>query len=314
MGCLVTVATVLVRRKRHQQERQRDRDAAARILDEARGEADAIRRKGETERKEAEIKAKDDLLRARGEFEDEVRETRKDLQSLERRLLGREEALDKRLEGLDNRESGLSNREGAIERKEQALEEKDAESQRLVDEAKQRLEIVAGISREEAKKSLMEEMFEEARYDSAKRVRLMEEQAKAEADREAKKVIALAIARLAGDFVTERTVSVVSLPNDEMKGRIIGREGRNIRALEAATGIDLIVDDTPESVIISGHNPIRREIARMSLETLISDGRIHPGRIEDVVRRSEREMDEVIKEAGQKRSSTWACMAFIPSW
>lgn len=300
LGCLLTVAVLLVRRKQHRQERQRERDAAAHILEEARGEADAIRRKGETEWKEAEIKAKDELLRTRTEFENEVRETRRDLQSLERRLLSREEVLDKRLEGLENRESGLSNREGTIERKEQALEEKEVEARSLVDEAKQRLEIVAGISREEAKKSLMEEMFEEARHDSAKRIRLMEEQAKGEADREAKKVIALAIARLAGDFVTERTVSVVSLPTDEMKGRIIGREGRNIRALEAATGIDLIVDDTPESVIISGHNPIRREIARMSLETLISDGRIHPGRIEEVVRRSEKEMDDVIKEAGQK--------------
>ena len=230
--------------------------------------------------KEAEIQGKDGILQARSEFENEMRETRRDLQGLERRLLTREEVLDKRLEGLEKRETSLSNREGAIEKKEHALDETEAESQRLVDEARRQLEFVAGISREEAKKTLMEEMVEEARHDSAKRIRLMEEQVKAEADREAKKMIALAIARLAGDFVTERTVSVVSLPNDEMKGRIIGREGRNIRALEAATGIDLIVDDTPESVIISGHNPIRREIARLSLETLIADGRIHPGRIE----------------------------------
>ena len=262
-------------------------------MDEARREAVAIR-------KEAEIQGKDGILQARSEFENEMKETRRDLQGLERRLLTREEVLDKRLEGLEKRETSLSNREGAIEKKENALDETEAESQRLVDEARRQLEFVAGISHEEAKKTLMEEMVEEARHDSAKRIRLMEEQVKAEADREAKKMIALAIARLAGDFVTERTVSVVSLPNDEMKGRIIGREGRNIRALEAATGIDLIVDDTPESVIISGHNPIRREIARLSLETLIADGRIHPGRIEEVVRRSEREIDEIIKEAGQK--------------
>ena len=293
VGCLLTVGVFLIRRKQHRLQSELDRNTAERILDEARREAGAIRQ-------DAEIEAKDGILKARAEFEDDIRETRRDLQSLERRLLAREEVLDKRLEGLENRETGLSNREGAIEKKEHAVGEKEMETQRLVDEAKQRLEIVAGISREEAKKSLMEEMFEEARYDSAKRIRVMEEQARAEADREAKKMIALAIARLAGDFVTERTVSVVSLPNDEMKGRIIGREGRNIRALEAATGIDLIVDDTPESVIISGHNPIRREIARMSLETLISDGRIHPGRIEEVVRRCEREIDDVIKEAGQK--------------
>lgn len=293
LGCLLTVAVLLVRRKQRQLQRELDRNTAARILDEARREADAVR-------KEAEIQARDDALLARSEFENDMRETRRDLQALERRLLTREEVLDKRLESIEKREDGLTHREGAIEKKRQSVDEMESEARRLVDEAKRQLEAVAGTSREEAKKSLMEEMVQEARYDSAKRIRIMEEQAKAEADREAKKVIALAIARLAGDFVTERTVSVVSLPNDEMKGRIIGREGRNIRALEAATGIDLIVDDTPESVIISGHNPIRREIARLSLETLISDGRIHPGRIEDVVRRSEREMDEVIKEAGQK--------------
>ena len=293
VGCLLTVVVLLVRRRQRQLQAELDRNTAARILDEARREADAIR-------KESEIQAKDGMLRARSEFEEEIRETRRDLQTLERRLLSRDEVLDKRLESLEKRETGLSNREGAIEKKEQGLDEQEAESRRLVDEAKRQLEIVAGISREEAKKALMEEMVEEARHDSARRIRLMEEEAKADADREAKKMIALAIARLAGDFVTERTVSVVSLPNDEMKGRIIGREGRNIRALEAATGIDLIVDDTPESVIISGHNPIRREIARLSLETLIADGRIHPGRIEEVVRRSEKEIDEVIKEAGQK--------------
>lgn len=293
LGCLLTVVVLLVRRKQRQLQRELDRNTAARILDEARREADAVR-------KEAEVQARDEALLARSEFENDMRETRRDLQALERRLLTREEVLDKRLESIEKREDGLTHREGAIEKKRQSVDEMESEARRLVDEAKRQLEAVAGTSREEAKKSLMEEMVQEARYDSAKRIRIMEEQAKAEADREAKKVIALAIARLAGDFVTERTVSVVSLPNDEMKGRIIGREGRNIRALEAATGIDLIVDDTPESVIISGHNPIRREIARLSLETLISDGRIHPGRIEDVVRRSEREMDEVIKEAGQK--------------
>lgn len=293
VGCLLTVVVLLVRRKQRQLQVELDRNTASRILDEARREADAIR-------KESEIQAKDGILRARSEFEDEIRETRRDLQALERRLLSREEVLDKRLESLEKRETGLSNREGAIEKKEQVLDEREAESVRLVEEAKRQLEIVAGISREEAKKALMEEMVEEARHDSARRIRLLEEQAREDADREAKKMIALAIARLAGDFVTERTVSVVSLPNDEMKGRIIGREGRNIRALEAATGIDLIVDDTPESVIISGHNPIRREIARLSLETLIADGRIHPGRIEEVVRRSEKEIDEIIKEAGQK--------------
>ena len=293
VGCLLTVGVLVIRGRQRRLQAELDRSTAERILAEARREADAIV-------KDAEIQARDGKLQARSEFENEIKETRRELQTLERRLLTREEVLDKRLESLENRETGLANREGAIEKKQQALDQKDVEAQRLVEDAKRQLEIVAGLSREEAKKSLMEEMVEDARHDSARRIRLMEEQAKEEADREAKKMIALAIARLAGDFVTERTVSVVSLPNDEMKGRIIGREGRNIRALEAATGIDLIVDDTPESVIISGHNPIRREVARLSLETLIADGRIHPGRIEEVVRRSEREIDEIIKEAGQK--------------
>ncbi|MCY4486292.1 MAG: ribonuclease Y [Deltaproteobacteria bacterium] len=293
IGCVAVAAAWWIRWKLHERQESHDRNTAARVLEEARREAGAIL-------KDANIEAKDKALKARSEFENEIREARKDLQLGERRLQSREEVLDKRLESLEKRETGLTNREGLIDRREQGLEEKETETQRLLDEASRQLEIVAGISREEAKKVLMEEMVEEARHDSARRIRLMEDQARTEADREAKKMIALAIARLAGDFVAERTVSVVSLPNDEMKGRIIGREGRNIRALEAATGIDLIVDDTPESVIVSGHNPIRREIARLSLETLISDGRIHPGRIEEVVRRSEREIDEVIKEAGQK--------------
>jgi len=293
LGVGLTVAFVLIRRVQRKLQIDLERSTSVRVLEEARKEADAVRR-------EAEIQAKDSVLQARSEFEKEMRETRRDLQNLEKRLLTREEGLEKRLDGLEKREAGLINRETTVEKKDRAVEEKMAETERLTEDARRQLEIVAGMSREEAKKSLVDQMVEEATYDSAKRIRVVEEQAKAEADRRAKKVIALAIARLAGDFVTERTVSVVALPSDEMKGRIIGREGRNIRALEAATGIDLIVDDTPESVIISGHNPIRREIARLSLEKLISDGRIHPGRIEEVVRRSEQETDEVIKEAGQK--------------
>lgn len=266
---------------------------AARIIEEAKKEAATVK-------KEAEIQSRDSLSQARTDLEKELRETRRELQALERRLTNKEEGLDKRIEMAEKREGDLAKREASIKGKERSAEEKTGECDRLMDEARRQLEHVAGLTREEAKKSLIDQMVEEARHESAKKIRVVEEEAREEASRRGQKIVALAIERLAGDFVAERTVSVVHLPSDELKGRIIGREGRNIRALEAATGIDLIVDDTPESVIISGHNPIRREIARLSLEKLISDGRIHPGRIEEVVRKAEQDVEEVMREAGQK--------------
>lgn len=293
LGGLVSSSIFLFRRKQRQIQIELERSTAARIIEEAQKEASAIRREGE-------IQAKDSILKSRVEFEKEVRETRREVQELERKLFRAEESLDKRIDKVEKRGEELEKLEASVRGREKALEGKEAECKRLIDDARRQLEQVAGMSREEARGNLIEQMVEEARYQSAKRIRLVEEQAKEEADQKAKKIVTLAIERLAGDFVTERTVSVVHLPNDDMKGRIIGREGRNIRALEAATGIDLIVDDTPESVIISGHNPIRREIARMSLEKLISDGRIHPGRIEEVVRKAEQEVEESIREAGQK--------------
>lgn len=293
LGGLVFSSIFLFRRKQRQIQIELERSTAARTIEEAQKEASAIRREGE-------IQAKDGILKSRVEFEKEVRETRREVQELERKLFRAEESLDKRIDKVEKRGAELEKLEASVRGREKALEGKEAECKRLIDDARRQLEQVAEMSREEARRNLIEEMVEEARHISAKRIRLVEEQAKEEADQKAKKIVTLAIERLAGDFVTERTVSVVHLPNDDMKGRIIGREGRNIRALEAATGIDLIVDDTPESVIISGHNPIRREIARMSLEKLISDGRIHPGRIEEVVRKSEQEVDEAIREAGQK--------------
>lgn len=293
LGGLVFSSIFFFRRKQRQIQIELERSTAARIIEEAKKEASAIRREGE-------IQAKDSILKSRVEFEKEVRETRREVQELERKLFRAEESLDKRMDKVEKRGAELEKLDASVRGREKALEGKEAECKRLIDDARSQLEQVAGMSREEARKNLIEQMVEEARYQSAKRIRLVEEQAKEEADQKAKKIVTLAIERLAGDFVTERTVSVVHLPNDDMKGRIIGREGRNIRALEAATGIDLIVDDTPESVILSGHNPIRREIARMSLEKLISDGRIHPGRIEEVVRKAEQEVEESIREAGQK--------------
>lgn len=293
LGGLVFSSIFLFRRKQRQIQIELERSTAARIIEEAQKEASAIRREGE-------IQAKDSILKSRVEFEKEARETRREVQELERKLFRAEESLDKRIDKVEKRGTELEKLEASVRGRDKALEGKEAECKRLIGDARRQLEQVAEMSREEARKNLIEQMVEEAKYEAAKRIRLVEEQAKEEADQKAKKIVTLAIERLAGDFVTERTVSVVHLPNDDMKGRIIGREGRNIRALEAATGIDLIVDDTPESVIISGHNPIRREIARMSLEKLISDGRIHPGRIEEVVRKSEQEVDEAIREAGQK--------------
>lgn len=293
IGVLLALGIVWVRRKQQRAEIELAENAGARIIEEAKKDAAAIK-------KEAEIQARDSLIKEKMDFEKEVRETRRELQAFEKRLVSKEEALDKRIDSVEKRDGELGRRDAALRSREKSIEDKAAECDRQVDEARKQLEQVAGMTREEAKKNLIDQMVEEAKHDSAKRIRVIEEGAKEEAVRKSQKIIALAIERLAGDFVAERSVTVMPLPNDELKGKIIGREGRNIRALEAATGIDLIVDDTPETVVISGHNPIRREIARLSLEKLISDGRIHPGRIEEVVRKSEQELEEAIREAGQK--------------
>jgi len=292
-GILLSFGIVWVRAKQARAETEAAQKTAARILEEAKKDASTIK-------KEAELHAKDSVLKERAELEKEVRDTRRELQNQERRLISKEEGIDKRLESLDKRESELGRRDQGLKARDKSLDEQAAVCERQVDEARKQLEQVAGLTREEAKRNLIDQMVEEAKHESAKRIRVIEEEAKEEAVRKGQKIVALAIERLAGDFVAERSVTVFPLPNDELKGKIIGREGCNIRALEAATGIDLIVDDTPETVVISGHNPIRREIARLSLEKLVSDGRIHPGRIEEVVRKSEQELDEAIKEAGQK--------------
>jgi ribonuclease Y len=293
VGLLIAGIVAFVRSKQARMETDAAKNSAARIVEEAKKDASAIK-------KEAEIHAKDSVLRERAEFEKEVRETRREMQNQEKRLISKEEGIDKRIEGVDKRESELLRREQSLKSREKNIEEKAADCDRQIDEARRQLEQVAGLIREEAKKNLIDQMVDEAKHESAKRIRVIEEEAREEAVRKGQKIVALAIERLAGDFVAERSVTVFPLPNDELKGKIIGREGRNIRALEAATGIDLIVDDTPETVVISGHNPIRREIARLSLEKLVSDGRIHPGRIEEVVRKSEQEIEEAIREAGQK--------------
>src|SRR5579884_389270 len=280
-----------------QREQARDVAATAEKAEELIKDAQA---RSELLIKEAEVKAKDLTIGARAEAERESRERRRELTALESKLQAREETFEKRVEAFERREAELNRRDQNLKAREKSLADKEAERQALIDEARSKLEAVAGLTREEAKRTLIDEMVAQARHDGAKHIRVVEEEAREEAERRAKRIISIAIERLAGEFVTERTVAVLPLPNDEMKGRIIGREGRNIRAIEAATGVDIIIDDTPEAVVISCHNPIRREIARVAMEQLISDGRIHPGRIEEVVRKAEQRVEESIREAGQR--------------
>jgi len=268
-------------------------EAAAKLLEDAKRESETIIR-------EAAIQAKDVVYQAKADFEKETTDKRRDLQSLEKRVQQKEENLDKKINLFDQRELEFSKKEQGLVSKEQAIAQKAEKVEQLIEEQKKQLEVISGMTASEAKSILMEQMENEAKLDAAKKIKLIEEEARETADKKSKEIISLAIQRYAGEYVAERTVSVVPLPSDEMKGRIIGREGRNIRALEAATGIDLIIDDTPEAVILSGFNPVRREVARIALEKLISDGRIHPGRIEDVVHKAEEEVELAIKEAGEQ--------------
>jgi ribonucrease Y len=293
LGILVFVLIDRTRRARTASEQASANETAARMVEEARKEADALR-------KEAELRAKDLVLQGKSEAERDAREQRRELSVVEKRVAQKEEAADRKSEALASREADLARREESFKERDRTIEAKQAEVTALVDAVRRKLEETAGMTRDEAKRSLVEQMTEEARGEAAKQIRQIESEAREEADRRAKKIVSIAIERLAGEFVADRTVSVVALPSDDMKGRIIGREGRNIRAIEAATGVDLIIDDTPEAVVISCHNPIRRELARLALDRLISDGRIHPGRIEEVVRKAEQELEESIREAGQR--------------
>ncbi len=262
--------------------------------------ADESRMKAANLLKEAQLEAKDKLLKMKGEFDAETRETRTELKKQENRLFQKEENLERKNEQLEKREHDVNRKESEISVLEISLKKKDEQYSDMIEEQRRQLEKISGLTAEQAKELLLRAMENEARHDAARLVKKIEGEAKEEADKKAKKIIATAVQRYSGDFVAERTVSVVQLPNDEMKGRIIGREGRNIRAIEAATGVDLIIDDTPEAVILSGFNPIRREIARISLQRLIADGRIHPARIEDVVKKVVQEVDNTIKEAGEQ--------------
>jgi len=278
------------RLKRHRADAE---SVAARIREEAGAEAERLKR-------EAELEGREEAYRAREEWEREEARRREDLERAEQRIEERRSALDRKYDLLDAKERQLAERESALDARTAELQARDEATARLEQEARARLEALAGMSSEEAVKRLMQGLEEEARARAANMIREIKENAKRDAEREARNIVALAIQRIAADHTAESTVSVVSLPSDEMKGRIIGREGRNIRAFEQATGIDVIIDDTPEAVILSGFDPIRRETARLALEKLVADGRIHPGRIEEVVEKSRKEVEEGMLQAAEE--------------
>jgi ribonuclease Y len=297
MGLILLAAGLLIGFFLHQ------KLAAARIRlaeQNTREVVEEAKKKAEALKKEAEIQAKDFLFQAKTEFEAEVKERRQEIGNLEKRFLQKEENLEKRIDLFEQKEANLSKREKSILQQEKGIGEMEKKYQALMGEQRQLLERIAGISSEEAKDRFMKMVESEMRHESAKLIIRIEEETQLQAEKKAREIIANAIQRYAADYVAEETVSVVNLPNEEMKGRIIGREGRNIRALEAACGVDLIVDDTPEAVIISGFNPVRREIARITLERLITDGRIHPGRIEEIVAKAGEEVEKAIREAGER--------------
>lgn len=285
--------------------------AVTRILDKSRlrsakSAADEILRaaekEAETTKKEALLQAKDKVFQARADLENEIRERRGELSAREARLLKKEENLERKAAQLESKESGVAKQEKEIESSLRRAKEKEREADTLVSKRHEKLEEMAGLSAAEAKEILLKKVEEETQLECARIGKQIEEETLAQADKKAKEIISTAVGRYAADYVAERTVSVVSLPNEEMKGRIIGREGRNIRAIEAATGVDLIIDDTPEAVILSGYNSVRREVARLALERLVNDGRIHPARIEEVVKKVAQEMEEAIVEAGEQAS------------
>ncbi len=273
--------------------RERAEKDAARSVEDARAAAENVKRA-------AELAAKEEILRAKESWEGELAKRRGEIERTERRLDDRESMLDREYSLLDQKHEQLDQRAAQLEEQEAAVEENHTRYKNLVAEQNRRLERMAGMSAEKAKRELMRLMEEEARGEAAKTVRLIKEEATRSAEREARNIVALAIEKIAADQAAEATVSVVPLPNDEMKGRIIGREGRNIRAFESSTGVDVIVDDTPEAVILSAFDPVRREIARIAMEKLVADGRIHPGRIEEVVDKAKKEVEQSMQEAAEE--------------
>lgn len=284
---------MMVRRKVGQKKMLEAEERAAKILKEAEQNSKSIV-------KEAELESKDIKLRAKTEFEAQTQEKQKEFQQVEKRLQIKEDNLEKKFNLVERKEEDLKRIEQSIVDKKKSCDDLEKKYLEQVAEVRRQLEQSAGISADEAKRQLKDALIDEAKQDVARDIMMIEEQAKEDSGKRAKFIIATAMERMASDYVAERAITVVPLPGDDMKGRIIGREGRNIRALEAATGIDIVIDDTPEAVILSGFNPIRREIARITLENLIADGRIHPTRIEEMVAKATKEVEASIKEAGEQ--------------
>lgn len=261
--------------------------------EQARGIIDEAVKNAEDKKREAMLEIKEETIRSKNEIDKEIKERRNEIQRNERRIVQKEENLDKKLEAIEKREA-------SFRAKEEDLKKQKVEIAKLNEQRVQELERISGLTSEQAKEYLLKTVEEDVKIDTAKMIKEMEAQAKEEVNKKAKDYVVTAIQKCAADHVAETTISVVQLPNDEMKGRIIGREGRNIRTLETMTGVDLIIDDTPEAVILSCFDPIRREVARLALESLVKDGRIHPARIEEVVAKTKKDVDKAIREAGEQ--------------
>jgi ribonuclease Y len=272
---------------------ERDTTLAGGILEQARRESERLM-------KEAKLTSKEEAYKVRQEVEEEVKSKRQDISALEKRLLEREETLNRRLDIMDKKEMDLSKRNDQLTERDLKVTTKEKSVDEIVGKQTKRLEEISAMSAEQAKRELIDQILAEAREESAIQVRQIEEQTKEQSEQKSKEIMVSAIQRFSSDFVAETTVSVVPLPDENMKGRIIGREGRNIRALESLTGVDLIIDDTPEAVVLSAYDPVRREIARITLERLLKDGRIHPATIEETVSKVKKEMDKTMRETGEQ--------------